>query len=98
MQRWEYKVVSLRDQQYTAALNDFGRDGWELVSVISEAVAVAATSPERKGAFPLPGALGRLEGAADKLTKFGASDPADEHPAGGTSRLLWVFRRPLGDD
>ena len=50
------------------------------------------------GRFPLPRALGRLEGAADKLTKLGASDPADELPAGATSRLLWVFRRPLSDD
>ena len=96
MQRWEYKVVSLRDQHYTAALNEFGREGWELVSVISE--SVATTSPERSGAFPLPRALGRLEGAADKLTKLGASEPAAEPPTGATSRLLWVFRRPLSDD
>ena len=96
MQRWEYRVVSLRDQQYTAALNEFGREGWELVSVISE--AVAAMSPERSGAFPLPRALGRLEEAADKLTKLGASEPADELPTSATSRLLWVFRRPLSDD
>jgi hypothetical protein len=96
MQRWEYRVVSLRDQQYTAALNEFGSDGWELVSVISE--AVAATSPEPSGAFPLPRALGRLEEAADKLTKLGEADAADAHPTGATSRLLWVFRRPLNDD
>ena len=96
MQRWEYRVVSLRDQRYTAALNEFGREGWELVSVISE--AVAATTPERSGALPLPGALGRLEGAADKLTKLGAADPPDDLPTAATSRLLWVFRRPLGDD
>ena len=96
MQRWEYRVVSLRDQQYTAALNEFGLEGWELVSVISE--AIAATSPERSGAFPLPRSLGRLEEAADKLTKLGASDPVDELPTGATSRLLWVFRRPLIDD
>jgi Domain of unknown function (DUF4177) len=96
MQRWEYKVVSLRDQQYTAALNEFGREGWELVGVTSE--AVAARSPERSGAIPLPRALGRLEEAAGKLTKLGASDPDDEPPAGATSRLLWIFRRPLGDD
>jgi hypothetical protein len=95
MQRWEYKVVSLRDQQYTAALNEFGSDGWELVSVISEPLE-AATSPERRGGIPLPRALGRLEGAADKLTKLGASDSAEEPAA--TSRLLWVFRRPLSDD
>ncbi len=96
MQRWEYRVVSLRDQHYTAALNEFGREGWELVGVTSE--AVAATSPERGGAFPLPRALGRLEEAAGKLTKLGASDPADEPPTGAASRLLWVFRRPLSDD
>jgi len=96
MQRWEYRVVALRDQQYTAALNEFGREGWELVSVTSE--AVATTNPERSGAFPLPRALGRLGETADKLTKLGASDPADELPTGATSRLLWVFRRPLSDD
>lgn len=96
MQRWEYRVVSLRDRQYTAALNEFGREGWELVSVTSE--QIPATSPERSGAFPVPRALGRLEEAAGKLTKLGASDPSDEDPSGETSRLLWVFRRPLSDD
>jgi hypothetical protein len=96
MQRWEYRVVALRDQQYTAALNEFGREGWELVNVVSE--AVAAVSPERSGTFPMPRALGRLEDAADKLTKLGASDPAEELPARPSSRLLWVFRRPLKDD
>ena len=96
MQRWEYKVVSLRDQQYTAALNGFGREGWELVSVISEEVVVA--SPERRGGFPVPRALGRLEEAADKLTKLGAAEPAGEPPQNPASRLLWIFRRPLSDD
>jgi hypothetical protein len=93
MQRWEYKVVSLRDQQYTAALNEFGLDGWELVSVISE--AVEATSPERSGSIPLPRVFGRLEEAAGKLNKLGAADPDAEVSAVATSRLLWVFRRPL---
>ncbi|MCW2976273.1 MAG: hypothetical protein JWM06_1554 [Actinomycetia bacterium] len=96
MQRWEYRVVSLRDRQYTAALNEFGRDGWELVSVTSE--AVEATSPGRSGAIPLPRVLGRLEEAADKLTKLGTADPDAEAPTGATSRLLWIFRRPLSDD
>ena len=96
MQRWEYKVVSLRDQQYTAALNEFGLDGWELVSVVSE--ALEATSPKRSGAIPLPRALGRLEEAADKLNKLGAADPDAEVPSGPTSRLLWIFRRPLSDN
>jgi hypothetical protein len=96
MQRWEYKVVSLRDRQYTAALNEFGSDGWELVTVTSEAIEPA--SPERSGGIPLPRVLGRIESAADKLTKFGAADPDAEVAGGATSRLLWVFRRPLSDD
>ena len=96
MQRWEYKVVSLRNQQYTAALNEFGLDGWELVSVMSE--PVEPTSPERTGAIPLPRVLGRLEEAAGKLNKLGAADPDAEVPTAPTSRLLWVFRRPLSDD
>lgn len=95
MQRWEYWVVSLRGQQYTAALNDLGKEGWELVSVTSE--ALPATRPEQGGAFPVPRALGRLEEAADKLTRIGASGAADD-PAGATTRLLWIFRRPLSDD
>ena len=74
MPRWEYKVVSLRDRQYTAALNEFGLDGWELVSVISE--AVEPPSPERSSAIPLPRVLGRLEEAAGKLNKLGGADPA----------------------
>ena len=97
VQRWEYRVVVLRDQQYTAALNEFGREGWELVGITSEPVTPA--SPERSGTtIPMPRAFGRLEEAADKLTKLGASDQVEELPADATSRLLWVFRRPLSDD
>jgi hypothetical protein len=95
VQRWEYRVVSLRDRQYTAALNEYGLDGWELVSVVSEAVTAAA--PERAKGLPLPGALGRLGEAADTLNKLGAGDAA-EPATGSGSRLLWVFRRPLGED
>lgn len=96
MQRWEYWVVSLRGRQYTAALNELGAEGWELVSVVSE--TVEAASPKPGGSIPVPRSIGRLEEAADKLTKLGGSEPADEVPAGATSRLLWVFRRPLSDD
>lgn len=96
MQRWEYWVVSLRGEQYTAALNELGSEGWELVSVTSEAVAAPGTKPS--GVFPVPRALGRLEDAAEKLTKLGASDTADDLPVDATSRLLWIFRRPLSDD
>jgi hypothetical protein len=93
VQRWEYWVVSLRGQQYTTALNELGREGWELVSVASE--PVAAKAPHSGRGFPMPRALGRLEEAADKLTKAAAPDAADDVPE--TSRLLWIFRRPLSD-
>jgi len=95
VQRWEYLVVSLRGQQYTAALNDYGRDGWELVSVVSEALTPAG--PERTRGLPLPRAIGRIEEAADRLNKLSAGEAA-EPPAESASRLLWVFRRPSGDD
>ena len=95
MQRWEYRVVSFRAGHYTEALNEYGRDGWELVSVVSE--EVAAATPERRKGLPLPGAFGRLEDAADKLNKLGVGD-ADESPAESGARLLWVFRRPSSED
>jgi hypothetical protein len=97
MQRWEYKVVSLRDRQYTAALNEFGRDGWELINVTTEALE-PTTTPERGRGIPMPRVLGRLEEAADKLNKLGGADGDAEASSDATSRLLWVFRRPLADD
>jgi hypothetical protein len=96
VQRWEYLVVVLRGQQYTTALNEYGRDGWELVSVVSEAVTPA--TPGRPKGLPLPRSLGRLEEAADKLTKFGTGEAAEPPGESAGSRLLWVFRRPSSDD
>jgi hypothetical protein len=98
VQRWEYWVISLRSKQYTAALNEMGGEGWELVGVVSEPVEATGPSPKPAGSIPVPRALGRLEEAADKLTRLGASEPAEDVPVGATSRLLWIFRRPLGDD
>jgi hypothetical protein len=94
VQRWEYVVVSLRDRRYTAGLNEYGRDGWELVSVVAESVPA---TPERAKGLPLPRALGRLEEAAGKLNKLGEGEAAEPATDPG-SRLLWVFRRPLNDD
>jgi hypothetical protein len=96
MQRWEYKVVSLKDRQYTAALNEFGGDGWELVNVIAE--TVEAKSAKGGRTIPMPRVLGRIEDAADKLNKLGTADPDEDDSGGATSRLLWVFRRPLAED
>jgi len=95
VQRWEYRVVSLRDPKYTTALNEYGREGWELVSVVSEAVADAAL--ERAAGLPLPRVLGRLEAAADQLNRFGVEEDAGP-PTASDWRLLWVFRRPLNED
>jgi hypothetical protein len=97
MQRWEYKVISLHDGHYTETLNEYGRDGWELVSVAADVRDVPA--PARGGSMPMPRALGRLEDAASKLNKIGSGDSADEAPVGTISTtLLWVLRRPLSDD
>lgn len=86
MQRWEHWVVALRGKQYTAALNELGGEGWELVSVVSE--AVERRVPKPGGAIPVPRAVGRLEEAADKLSGRGASEAADDPPSSATSRLL----------
>jgi hypothetical protein len=94
MQRWEYRVVSLREGHYTEMLNEYGRDGWELVSVASDDREVPVAKPG--GTIPMPRAFGRLEDAAAKLNKLGAADSTEA--AGATSSLLWVLRRPLSED
>jgi hypothetical protein len=94
MQRWEYRVVSLRDGTYTTTLNDYGREGWELVSVVSQ--PPESPAPSQEGGMPMPRALGRLEAAAGKLNRLGASDSTEDQAA-APSALLWVLRRPLPD-
>ena len=98
MQRWEYKVVALREGHYTEALNEYGRDGWELVSVAPNAPSPPAPAPEPGGTLPMPRAFGRLEDAAAKLTKLGAGDAPAAPTATTSSTLLWVLRRPLSED
>ena len=95
MQRWEYRVISLRDGTYTTTLNEYGREGWELVSVTSQ--LHEASAPDQGGGMPMPRALGRLEDAAAKLNKLGAAGSTDA-PTDATSNLLWVLRRPLPED
>lgn len=99
MQRWEYRVVSLRDGTYTQTLNEYGQEGWELVSVVSEPPAAPAPGGESESGgmpLPIPNPFGRLEDAAAKLNKLGNREPAQE--ATPASVLLWVLRRPLDDD
>jgi hypothetical protein len=96
MQLWEYRVVSLRDGSYTATLNDYGREGWELVSVTSQ--LPEASTPDPGGGMPMPRAFGRLEDARAKLNKLGAADDSTDALTEATSNLLWVLRRPLPED
>jgi len=94
VQRWEYRVVSLNDGQYTSALNDYARDGWELVNVVSDVQVV----PDKRegGGLPMPALGGKFGAAASKLKDLeGSNDPP---PGTVTSTLLWVLRRPFDDD
>lgn len=97
MQRWEYKVVSLRDGHYTETLNEHGREGWELVSVASD-VRGLPLPDSGGGTLPRPRALGRLEDAAARLSSIGADEAPDPEAATISTTLLWVLRRPLDDD
>jgi len=92
MERWEYRVVSLTDGQYTSSLNEYGREGWELVTVATVPREPPAADGGRR--LPVPRALGKLEGAAAALEKLEGSAP--EAPVSSV-QLLWVLRRPLPD-
>jgi hypothetical protein len=96
MQRWEYKVLALRGS-YTETLNEYGREGWELVSVASD-VRGAAPPSAAGSSVPMPRAFGRLEDAASRLKKLGTDDAAEAPEPATSTTLLWVLRRPLNDD
>lgn len=92
MQRWEYRVVSFRAGQYTSALNEYAREGWELFAVTPD---VPDAAPAKSGpSIPMPRVVGRIEDAASKLNKLGDAVESAEP----TTALLWVLRRPIGDD
>jgi hypothetical protein len=101
VQRWEYRIVSLQKGRYTEALNEYGREGWELISVASDVRGVAPPEPGSgsRGGIPMPRSFGRLEDAAAMVDKLGGSAAEAEAPEPTTSTtLLWVLRRPLDDD
>jgi hypothetical protein len=94
LQQWEYRVVSLADGAYTTSLNDYARDGWELVHVVPDVSVV----PEKRdgGGLPMPALGGKLGAAASKLKDFdSSSEPA---PGTVTTTFLWVLRRPFDED
>ncbi len=96
MQRWEYRVVALQEGHFTEKLNEYGHEGWELVSVASDVRGAGA--PEPGGDWPRPRALGRIEDAAAKLNRLGGSGEAAEPAPATSTTLLWVFRRLLDED
>ena len=94
MQQWEFRVVSFPQGQYTAMLNQYGADGWELVAVAHD----IRTVPERRdsGGLPMPSGLGKLGQAAEAVSKLGESNDGDApEPGSITTTLLWVLRRRL---
>ncbi|HEY7397065.1 MAG TPA: DUF4177 domain-containing protein [Gaiellaceae bacterium] len=96
MERWEYRAVSFAEGQYTAMLNQYGAEGWELVGVVPD----IRTVPERRdeGGLPVPG-FGKLGQAAQAVSKLGEPDDAGApQPGAITTTFLWVLRRPLEDD
>ena len=79
--------------QYTSSLNDYARDGWELVTVVPD---VHVVPEKREGGLPMPPLGGKLGAAASKLKDLeGSNEPV---PGTLTTTLLWVLRRPFDDD
>jgi hypothetical protein len=98
VQRWEYRVVSLRDGQYTSSLNDLGQEGWELVAVCQDAPPAAEPSEQpRRPGIPMPRAIGRLEDAASAIGRLSGGAEQTTPPDAGPTGLLWVLKRPLPD-
>ena len=103
MDRYEYRVVSVADGQYTSMLNQYGAEGWELVTVAHD----VRTTPEvheggggsSLSGIPMP-SLGKFSKAASKLGELDKPKPDPAAPVPGTvsTTLLWVLRRPLPEE
>lgn len=89
--------MSFPEGQYTAMLNQYGADGWELAGVAPD----IRTVPERRdggGGIPMPPGFGKLGQAAQAVSKFGETESSDAPAPGSvTTTFLWVLRRPLDD-
>jgi len=97
MQRWEYRVVSFPEGQYTTMLNQYGADGWELAGVAPDVRTVP--SPKKGGGVPMPPGFGKLGEAAQAVSKLGGEAESEgPEPGSVTTTFLWVLRRPLDDD
>lgn len=95
MQRWEYRVVSVPHGRYTALLNEYAAEGWELQTVAHE-INVAPERQERR--LPTPPGLGTIGKVASKLGELESAGASTPEPGTVTTRLLWVLRRPVEHD
>jgi hypothetical protein len=95
VQRWEYRVVSVSDGKYTALLNDYAAEGWELQTVAHE---VSVVPERREHGLPTPPGFGKIGKVASKLSELEHRGEAGPEPGTVTTRLLWVLRRPVDDD
>lgn len=97
MERYEYRVVSVPDGQYTSMLNEYGAEGWELVTVAHD---VRTTPEPREGGtgLPMPPAFGKFSRAASKIGELEGREQSAPEPGTLTTVLLWVLRRPLEEE
>ena len=87
--------MSVSDGRYTALLNEYAAEGWELQTVAHEVNVV----PERREkGLPTPPGLGKIGKVASKIGELERRGPAEPEPGTLTTRLLWVLRRPVGGD
>jgi hypothetical protein len=97
VQRFEFRIISVPAGQYTATLNEYGAEGWDLVTVAHDVRTIPARR-ESGGGLPVSG-LGKLGQAAEAMSKLGETESPDlPEPGTVTTTLLWVLRRPLPDD
>ena len=89
-------MISFAEGQYTAKLNEYGAEGWELVGVAPD----VRTVPERRdGGLPMPPGFGKLGQAAQAVSQLGEPQGTDgPEPGTVTTTFLWVLRRPLDDE
>jgi hypothetical protein len=84
------------DGRYTSMLNEYGAEGWELVTVAHDVASVP--QQQREGGLPMPPRLGKLGQAASKRSELEGRDASEPEPGSVSTTLLWVLRRPLDDD
>ena len=89
-------MVTVPEGMYTALLNEYAAEGWELQTVAHD----VRMTPERQegGRLPVPPGLGVLGQAASKLDELGSRESSEPAPGTITTRIHWVLRRLVEAD